>query len=247
MTPQNTFGSDPSVDESVWTTALVRIGGFLKSISNEFMHCIQCFSQPSHSTASYEKCGQMIQGIQQDPSDYGNSITRDLVAASRVGEISGTQTGRVWGGYDECGVLSGSDGLALARETGGNNNGSEQPDLDTPTTKVLESMVAGEYPGNKKMTAARLVVGGTSQFFMGDVFERSAFASDASPAVGIRDGNQIIAGLRADGTLQMRFFVQADRPTMQPGTFALWADSHGTLQLIFFDGANFFRTVLTLL
>src|SRR6516164_3146497 len=97
MTPQNTFGSDPSVDESVWTTALVRIGGFLKSISNEFMHCIQCFSQPTHSTASYEKCGQMIQAVQQDPSDYGNSITRDLVAGSRVGEISGTQTGRVWG------------------------------------------------------------------------------------------------------------------------------------------------------
>ena len=246
MTPVQTLGTDPNVDNSVWTTALSRIGGLFTSLTNEFMQCIQCIGKATTSTGSYEKCGLQIQALQQDPSDYTNHITRDLVAGSRVAEISGNNpTGRAWGGYDEGGDAAGSDGLMLARETGGNNHGSAQPNLDTPTSKVLDSFVAGEYDGNQPMTAITHASGGTSQFFHGHIVERSAIVNDAE-AFGIRDQGQIIAGLQADGTLQLRFFNQPTEPNLQPGTVAIWGNtSTGVTYLVFNNGGGILKTVLS--
>ena len=52
----------------------------------------------------------------------------------------------------------------VGHEIGGHNQGSDQPLLDTNTSKVLISFVAGEFPGDLPMTAACYVESGASYF-----------------------------------------------------------------------------------
>src|SRR2546422_156227 len=166
------FGSNQHVDDSVWqSTLLNRLGIALQSLTNEFVQCIQFICNPTNSTASYEKTGMIIEGQQKDSSTYpqgagANEIDKDAVGLNTTMRISGgTKTGRAFSSYVEAGVDPNSDGFSIGQEIGMHNQGSEQPALDTSTTKIGLEMVAGEYPDDKKVTAARHIDGGHSKWF----------------------------------------------------------------------------------
>ncbi len=131
------WGINPHVDDSVWqNTQNIRQGIRLAIGDNEFSECIQGVVAVTNSGASYEKSLHISQIVTHDPSDYSQGITRDACADDCRGSIAPFNlTGRVWGAYSDAVVQPLSDGLAIGKETGIENHGSDQPLVDQATSK----------------------------------------------------------------------------------------------------------------
>jgi hypothetical protein len=245
----------PLTDAVSWAQTLVlRVGIAMQSLVNEFVHNIQFVCNSTQATAAYEKVGLIVEGEQQDDSIYPQ-ITKDAVAILGSVDIAGgIQKGRAWGHYAQAGCKTGSDGFMIASERGLNNNGSSESRLSQPTSKVVDCIVAGEGVGNNPVTAARVVVPGTSKFFRGDVFMRNAFVDQNNAAVSaLLDADESpLYQLNSDGSMKAKSiavkefgFPFIDSPTIPqipPGTMAMWGDtSTGQTKLLFFDGGFFFE------
>jgi len=143
-----TFGANPNVDLSSWSPAMLRIGRTVKlqggsgiGSANEFGAVIHMLSNPTSSTASYEKDGLFVRVLQVDPSS-GTSVTRDAVGIHGAGEIAPTNTlGRTWGADFTATTDLGGDGLATATELDIINNSTAQPSIDTTTSKYALTLV----------------------------------------------------------------------------------------------------------
>lgn len=164
MINKQEIGENPHIDDSIWFRALVRIGGFMQDALNEFGLSIQFIAKKSNSTKSYEKSALFVQAITEDPSSgqsYEDQM-RDLCAADLRGIIrSGNTKGRVWALALAVDVDKGADGLITALELGADNNGTFQPDVDTPTSKYGIQFVGGYSPGNQPLTVANYYERGT--------------------------------------------------------------------------------------
>src|SRR5262249_2569545 len=151
-----------NVDLSVWQTALERIGGFFRSLSNEFLEVLQVVTPDDKGAVktSYEKTAQVVEIQQFAPSDYSNlsnPITKDAAARDHRATIkAGNQTGRVWGGYDEAAAEAGGDGMAIACEVCIVNSSSDQPLLDQITSKYYHLYSKG---GTAPATAVGYIIG----------------------------------------------------------------------------------------
>jgi hypothetical protein len=236
-----------------------RVGMMFNAIANEFLQCLQFICAQTSAVASYEKCGLIVQGEQRDPST--NTVLKDAVAISGSVDIAGgNQLGRAWGGYSQAGSKTGSDGLMIGHEIGLNNNGVAEPNFGQVTSKTALALVAGEAAGNKPVTAAGMIEGGTTQFFNGWIAERSAFVDqNAAPVFAVRDtdGN-VKFGITANGdvkgndvsALSFSFpFVNADDvPNIPPGRMVMWGNTKtGETKLLFFDGGHFFAFTPTVI
>jgi hypothetical protein len=164
------FGQHCSVDDNVWNnTKLLRLG-IEMAHGNEFAACFQGINRPSHSLQSYES--SLIEGevLQDDPSDYGQGITRDACFDDGRATIR-VKDGRAWGLYRD--FVAEAGGLGIAGEFSGFNNGSNQPLLDqTDSTYNILITTKGEYP----ITAA-IYLHAASGFHHGLVARQDAFPS----------------------------------------------------------------------
>lgn len=169
MNPQHTFEQPTGMwhtDLAAWVSSAIRIGGYMFGAAYEGLIALQVRILPSNSPASYEKNVSLTQCVTTDPSDYQRGILRDACAhdfRATVGDESAPiQTGRAWATYHEAKVAPGSDGLAIGAEIGLANFGSDQPLLDTTTSKYNSLYVAGEHPNCKPSTAAIHFTGGNA-------------------------------------------------------------------------------------
>jgi hypothetical protein len=214
--PELTGTEQPEVNQASWQAArILQLGAALQALAGEFGISLQLTMQPTAATAPYEKDGLIIEVLQQDPSSYapGNVITKDACALDSRGIIAaGNLLGRAWGHYCHAEVRPGGDGLAVASERGGHNQGTAQPLPGTPTSKHIDVIVAGEFPGDQNITDYRFIVGGSAKFYFGDLIEQAAFVDpqnspayriyreDGSPAFEITAGGSILcSGLNLFG------------------------------------------------
>ena len=178
------FGTNVHVDDSVYNnTREVRVGVQLSLPFNEFAECNQVIAMPTNSTASYEKAGKIFMAVQRDPSDYTKGITRDIVGVDSRGIIAaGNTLGRVWGGADWAGMETGADGMLVGREIGVENDGVDQPHLDTPTSKYGTLFVAGYEPANRPATCGVFFQHGTAGWHKGIAARTDAFVGHPDDA-----------------------------------------------------------------
>jgi hypothetical protein len=214
---------------------------------------IQFVCQSTNATQSYEKTGIIVEGINNDPSDYSQpvGITKDGTAISGMMTISASnQAGRAWGHEAKAKIQSGGDGLLVASERGCSNFGTAQPNFDTPTTKVIDNLVAGDG-GAVPITAFTHRQSGTGRTFSGDISERSAFVDqDNAMAYGIRDTDGIVKwGLLSGGGLRGRRLMldqvvtqDGKPPLLNPGESCIWGNAAiGQVFLVYYDGVNYLR------
>lgn len=133
MIPTYTEGQDPSVDESVWSSALKRIGGFFTSLGNEFLVALQAVNWKDNGTQPYQKTAHIVQVVNED--DSINGIDKDVTGREHRATIRNSQNGRVWAGRDSAIIEKGSDGYAVGQELNITNNGKRQPVLDQANSK----------------------------------------------------------------------------------------------------------------
>lgn len=111
------------------------------------------------ASASYQKVSLHGTIGTSDPSNYGSGWLFDAIAVSGFGYITDNNpTGRAWGGTFEVQIDTGSDGNLAAIELGVFNNGSDQSDPDTNTSK--QGCVVVPHIGN--ITAAFWAKGGST-------------------------------------------------------------------------------------
>ena len=142
------IGQHCSVDDNVWNnTKLLRLG-IEMAHGNEFAACFQGISKPSNSLQSYES--SLIEGevLQDDPSDYASGITRDVCFDDGRATIR-VKNGRAWGLYRD--FVAEAEGLGIAGEFSGFNNGSNQPLLDR-TDSTYNVLITSK--GDRPITAA---------------------------------------------------------------------------------------------
>ena len=147
----------PNIQDGLAANASVRL--WTVPWGSRFAHglALQGINHPSKGTSSYERTGVIFRYEQRDPSIYGSGgATRDLVGTDWQGVISsGNITGRIWGTSTTLTISSGGDGYAIMHEGGIINNGTAQPLMSTPTTKVGVQMVAD---GTANLTAGYTAV-----------------------------------------------------------------------------------------
>lgn len=234
-------------DGDSWLRTLsIRIGIAMSSLVNEFIATIQFVLAPTQATASYEKCGLIVQGVNRDSSDYTKNpaITKDGVAVSGSCRIESTKTGRAWGLYGEATAADGADGMLVGLELGLNNFGSDQPNLDTPTSKIVLSLVAGEG-GTKPITAFMEMDAGSAAAHSGLIANRTAFVDqDNAVAYAVRDSDgHFSAGLTAAGKIfgakfAPPYILQDTAPNVDPGCAAIWGDTKTGIVYIVFNGGG---------
>lgn len=96
----------------------------------------------SGSVTSYEKAGLIIQAKTNDPSTGG--IDRDMVALDARSTIVATNpSGRAYAINAQGIILAGGDGLSYAIECGVVNGGTDQPLVDTTTSKYGVQITVG--------------------------------------------------------------------------------------------------------
>jgi hypothetical protein len=142
----------PNIQDGLAANASVRL--WTVPWGSRFAHglALQGINHPSKGTSSYERTGFVFRYEQRDPSSYGaGGADRDLVGTDWQGVISpGNITGRIWGTSTTLAISPGADGYAIMHEGGIINNGTAQPLMNTPTSKVGVQMVAD---GTANLTA----------------------------------------------------------------------------------------------
>lgn len=131
-------------DGSSWALSQVRFTQNLDPANGKFylMNLQPYATAVSGSVTSYEKAGLIIEAKTNDPSTGG--ISRDMVGIDSRGIIASTNpSGRVWGINTQAIIESGGDGLAVAGEFGVVNAGSDQPLINTTTTKEVLRVISG--------------------------------------------------------------------------------------------------------
>ena len=164
------IGQHLAVDDNVFNnTKLLRLG-IEMAHGNEFAACFQGINKPSNSLQSYESA--LIEGevLQDDPSDYAAGITRDVCFDDGRATIR-VKDGRAWGLYRD--FVADAEGLGIAGEFSGFNNGANQPFLDrTGSTYNLLITSKGASP-----TTAAIYLHAASGYHHGLVAREDAFPS----------------------------------------------------------------------
>jgi hypothetical protein len=246
--------ASPLTDGASWVQSLLlRLAVACNSLVNEFVQLVQFICTPTTGTSSYEKAGVLIEGEQRDPSDYSNSdpskwTMKDAVGVSSYLDIAaGNQKGRAWGVYTQAGCKTGCDGMMTGIEIGLNNNGSDQPNLATPTTKTALTLVAAEYPGNKPGTAAISITGGQSQWHKGMTAKEEDFVETDPAAQFIaltgKGSDAPVFEVKPNGSTTVRGslkirFVSAATLKTEPGELVLWGDTGSGLTYLVFDNGG---------
>lgn len=174
------FGINPHVDDAAWSnTDCIRQGVNMAAGHNEFAECQHAVIPITNSSISYEKSLRETEVWTHDPSDYALGITRDACGDdSRTTIKAGNLTGRAWGGYSDVVVEPGADGLATGRETAVINDGSDQPLLDTPTSKYGHLVAA---KGSQPLTAAFYAIA-SGKYHLGFPMRTDAFTNHPDDA-----------------------------------------------------------------
>ena len=203
-----TFGYDPLVASDVWGSSEgLRIGADLKNSGNEFAAVIQATAKSPTPIGDCEKAAAIIEAAQQEVSTPSSS--RDLVALDARSTIkTGNPQGRVWGGFFAGHIEQNADGLATGIEVGVANSGSDQPNLDTPTSKVALSIVAQEFGSTGHLTAAIHITrwSGRPRYYHGIIVKEDAFVEGYDSDVICLIGNDNVPSfrLKPNGTLWFR-------------------------------------------
>ena len=263
MNQQQTIGVNPGLDHSVWTTSLSRLGGLLTSLVNEFVQCVHAIipNNPA-GTESYEKSVVIEEVIQYDSSTYGPApVLKDGVASDCRGVIgAGNMQGRVWGRYTQGEVQPNADGFVIGHENCMVNNGTDQPEMDTPTTKIHESFTGlGAFPSTavQYFHAGRTPAGATVPLAhrLRVIREDAIAPGGAVDEIRKAGSNEPLYRLTAHGQLTLqavtprRFFPvfvnQPVPPALEPGELAVWGDTaNGIVYLLFHNGAALLKTPL---
>ncbi len=201
MTPQQTEGQNPNIDQSIWDKTLHRIGGFFIDLVNEFLMSIQAVIPPNPTQKhSYEKSAVIVEIVQSDTSDYPAGVIKDACAMDRRAILRGVQTGRAWAAYDEFVIENGADGFGMVREACVANDASDQPLCDTPTSKYGDVYTAG---GRFMATAAAYIPGrgtGEPSHLNGWIARQDAFPAGAA----------VFAVFKAGSNTEFTFKVDRD-------------------------------------
>jgi hypothetical protein len=139
-----TPGTFTLYDGSSWAqTSVLRIANDLTAVgtgvagsANQFALNVQVqIPSATSSGANYQKSAAIFGCQTADPS---SATTRDCVGADSRAFITNTNaTGRVWGGVDLAQINSGGtgDGILIGREIDIVNNGTDQANVNTTTSK----------------------------------------------------------------------------------------------------------------
>jgi hypothetical protein len=133
----------------------------------------------TQEAGDYEKMGIYSRVVTSDGSVYGNQISnRDAVGVESQCRFSDSiQSGRCWAFDSVTTVPKGTDGYAVGEEITIANDGSDQPEINHPTSKIGLHLVAG---GNIFSTAGIVFTGSKNALWHdGIVFKRSAVAGYA--------------------------------------------------------------------
>lgn len=145
---------------------------------------ISHYTGTTNSTNSYENNGVYVRIVTSDQSTA--NISRDSVAAEFQGIITGTSAGRVWGLDTIAQISAGSDGYAVGAEIAVQNDGSNQPILDTRTSKIGINIVSS---GTKNNTSGIIVQGtDNSRWQDGIVIKDTGIVANALRVVNNRTG-----------------------------------------------------------
>lgn len=247
-----TFGVPAADSGGIWNSALAsRTGVTMSSTTNEFGTIAECMMQKTSGIVPYEKDCSVDWAVTVDPSTL--PVTKDAVGRdTRCYIDGGIQTGRCWAFYGEAGVQPGSDGMPVGFELGMSNFGSDQPNINTATSKTLFSLIAGEHPGNKNITGFLRMKAGNAQSHLGIIGESSAFTDPNAPVFGVQSNatGQYTATMTADGrvtgSILPHFFnTNGLDPNLlppgqiKPGEAFLWGDtSTFKSYLAFYNGGG---------
>lgn len=132
-----------ATDLSSWALSQIRFTQNLDPSNGKYyLLNLQPYAIVDSGEASYEKAGIIIQAKTNDPSNATDS--RDMVGIDSRGIIASTNpSGRVWGINAQGMIEAGGDGLAVAGEFGLVNLGSDQPLLNTTTSKYVLHVISG--------------------------------------------------------------------------------------------------------
>lgn len=130
-------------DGSSWALSQIRFTQNLDpSTGKYYLLNLQPYATVNSGEASYEKAGLIIQAKTNDPSNATDS--RDMVGIDSRGIIASTNpSGRAWGINAQGMIEAGGDGLVVAGEFGLVNLGSDQPLLNTTTSKYVLHVISG--------------------------------------------------------------------------------------------------------
>lgn len=173
-------------DPASWAQSFVRIGtpiplvgGGTLGSANQFGLNIQVTIPSTGSPANYEKAAIIAYCYTSDAS-AGLSITRDCVGADTRGIINSSNSlGRAWGGVDLAQVTAGGDGYLTGREIDLTNNGTDQPLIDTTTSKYGLTIVPR---GSAPSTVAIRILSGGSTFHKGLFSDIGSFVTVGADA-----------------------------------------------------------------
>ena len=258
MNPSRTLGNDPTVDTSIWATALDRVGGIFRSLTNEFLHICQAVLEEDGGSNSYEKSVGIDEVLVHARSNYSQNIHKDGVGRDRRAIIAVTD-GRGWGGYDEVEFRPNCTGHGVGCEVAiRNNSGVEQPELDTPQSSYGHLHTA---TGNGMGSCISYAPGhaGAPSHHNGWVVRQNAIpqgrgvweirkslTNDRIYQVD-SGGNVVCQEFRPSRTFP-RFVLSPDKPILKPGEDCIWGETDtGIIRHVFFDGGNYFASQMEVL
>lgn len=146
---------------------------------NEWPLAVMLDVPVTNSTTSYQKNAGFFWAQTLDPSDYNAPAKeRDVVGLDTRGTIKATNTsGRAWGAFIEASCAG--NGFLVAAEFACSNGGSDQPNIDTTTTKVAIAINPGV--SSVAPTAAMIIadsVGASATYHHGIVVKQAACTDD---------------------------------------------------------------------
>lgn len=128
-------------DGASWALSNVRLTRSLSAVGNQFLLNVQPYALVSGSTTGYEKAGILVHAKTSDPSTV--LLNRDMVGIDTRSQIVGSNmTGRAWGLFAQGLIETGSDGFLVGTEISAHNLGTDQPLVNTSTSKINLHLVA---------------------------------------------------------------------------------------------------------
>ena len=257
------IGFNPNIDTGLWNTALLKVGEVLQSSFNKFSTVIQTVIKSSNSKNHIEQGALIVEALTEDFSSL--NINRDCVAISARSIIrSGNLNGRACALEVIPTIETNADGIGWT-EFGFCNRGSDQPNYDTPTTKILQSCIPEAFGSLGHVTGVRYITSTTNRpkFYHGDTFRQGAFVDiENSPVIEILKfgSNSQSFVVKANGdvlTQRLRpekffnkfvngTFEEVIRNKLEPGEEIFWGDTTpgagGITYKVFFNGQHYLRT-----
>ncbi|MBI4465164.1 MAG: hypothetical protein HY647_10705 [Acidobacteria bacterium] len=205
-------------DQDSWGKSYVRIAKIVNDTMNQFgLNAQVNVTQSSSSSASYEKAAIIAYGMSVDPSEYSPDKLRDIVGGDFRGIIAtGNSLGRAWGLYARAETQTNANGLLSGAEIAVlNNSSTDQPDVDTTTSKYGIGIVNS---GSQKSTAAiRIVADSSIPWHKGLFADQNSIGNGTSDAfIQLMDNQNprnILFQVDRNGVISCKNMVSAVNPT----------------------------------